>query len=126
MTRFPFATLLAFTLLPLPRAAAEDIDFRRDVLPILTNHCWACHGPDEKARKAKLRLDSSEAALAPRKGGAQPIVPGKPDTSGVMARVASNDADLVMPPAEFKKPLAARQKETLRKWIAGGAKYAPH
>ena len=126
MTRFPFATLLAFTLLPLPRAAAEDIDFRRDVLPILTNHCWACHGPDEKARKAKLRLDSSEAALAPRKGGVQPIVPGKPEGSEVIARVAPDDADLVMPPAEFKKPLTARQKETLRKWIAGGAKYAQH
>ena len=123
MTRFRFA-LLALVL-PLPRAAAQDVDFRRDVLPILSNHCYACHGPDEKARKAKLRLDNAEAALAPRKN-AQPIVPGKPDASEIIVRVESSDADSVMPPSEFKKPLTVKQKEILRKWIAGGAKYAEH
>jgi hypothetical protein len=123
MARFRFALLLV--LLPLPRAGAEDVDFRRDVLPILSNHCWACHGPDEKARKAKLRLDSAEAALATRRSG-QAIIPGKPDTSEVVVRVESGDADAVMPPPEFKKPLTDKQKATLRKWIASGAKFAEH
>ncbi|WP_088259229.1 DUF1553 domain-containing protein [Fimbriiglobus ruber] len=125
MTRFRFV-LLALIFLPLPRATADEIDFRRDVLPILSNHCWACHGPDEKARKSKLRLDTRDAALAPRKDGTRPIAPGKPEASEVVARVTSADADLVMPPAEFKKPLTDRQKDTLRKWIVGGAAYAEH
>jgi len=126
MTRFRFGLLLAFSLLPARGVGADEIDFRRDVLPILSNHCWACHGPDEKARKAKLRLDSREAAVAPRKNGNPGVVPGKPEASEVIARVAAADADLVMPPADFKKPLTDRQKETLRKWVAGGAKYAQH
>jgi len=126
MTRFRVVTLLVIVTLPTPRVVAEEIDFRRDVLPILSNHCWSCHGPDEKSRKAKLRLDSSEAALAPRKNGIQPIVPGKPNVSEVIVRVKSDDADLVMPPAEFKKPLTAAQKAILSKWIASGAKYAQH
>ena len=123
---FRWVAFIAFFSVQISRStAADDVDFRRDVLPILSNHCWTCHGPDEMSRKAKLRLDSHEAAIAPRKTG-QTIVPGKPETSELIARVTSTDIDAVMPPEDFKKPLTAQQKETLRKWIAGGAKYAQH
>ena len=126
MTSFRMLLVAVLSGLGSLRAAADDVDFRRDVLPILSNHCWACHGPDEKARKAKLRLDSHATATAPRKNGTPAIVPGKPAASELMARIASVDAETVMPPPEFKKPLTPQQAETLRKWIAGGAKFAEH
>src|SRR5208282_3981728 len=69
---------------------------------------------------------SLESAVEPRKNGIVPIVPGKPEASELIARVTSAGADAVMPPPEFKKPLTPQQKETLRKWIASGAKYAQH
>ena len=126
MFRLRIVAVLALFVSPLSHVAAEEIDYRRDVLPILSNHCWTCHGPDEKSRKAKLRLDAQDAAFTPRKNGNPPIVPGKPDASELIARVTSKDSDLVMPPVEFKKPLTAQQKITLQKWIAGGAKFAQH
>ena len=100
---------------------APGIDFARDVRPILEARCFACHGPDRNKRQAGLRLDVREEAV-----GHQAIVPGKPQESKLMVRVLSADVDMQMPPASTHKQLTAAQKETLRRWIAGGAVYQPH
>ena len=103
-------------------AAPPPVDFAREVRPILSTQCFQCHGPDEKARKAKLRLDLRDEAL---KSGT--IVPGKPDESELFKRVCSTDPDVRMPPAKLKKPaLTADQVATLKRWIAEGAKYSDH
>src|SRR5438067_378433 len=103
-------------------AAAAPVDFARDVRPILTSQCFQCHGPDEKARKAKLRLDLRDEAI---KSGT--IVPGKPEQSEVFKRVHSTDPDTRMPPEKSKKPaLTAAQVATLKQWISEGAKYSEH
>ncbi len=102
------------------RGAEPEIDFNRDVRPILSDKCFSCHGPDEKHRKADLRLDDEKAALA---SGA--IKPGKPAESDFIARITAEDEADRMPPKKSGKKLTAAEIETLRKWIAGGAKYAP-
>ena len=106
-------------------AAEPALDFNRDVRPILSNHCFQCHGPDEDAREANLRLDEAASAYAERDGHAA-IVPGKVDASSLARRIASDDSSEVMPPPEFGKPLSVEQVETLRKWIAAGAAYKEH
>ena len=107
-------------------ATNSRIDFARDVRPILSNHCWSCHGPDEATRQAKLRLDQRDSALAKAESGKIAIVPKQPQASEMIARIDSRDADLVMPPPNAKKPLTAAQKETLRRWIEQGAEFAQH
>ena len=99
----------------------DSVSYNRDVLPILADNCFACHGTDSASREADLRLDQREAALDM---GA--IVPGKPDESLLMERILTDDSDMVMPPVETKKKLTDEQKETLHKWIALGAEYQPH
>jgi hypothetical protein len=106
--------------------AANAPDFSRDVRPILSQHCFKCHGPDDKARKGGLRLDMREAAMKEAKSGALAIVPGKPDKSELVARIFSTDEDEVMPPPSTKHALTPEQKETLRRWIAAGAEYQQH
>ncbi len=109
------------------RVVAADVpDFNREVRPILSNYCFKCHGPDEPARKSKLRLDVREAALKPAKSGDRAIVPGKVDESELVTRIFSGDEDETMPPAATKKTLTAEQKDILKRWIAGGAEYQPH
>ena len=103
--------------------AAEKVDFSRDVRPILAEHCFACHGPDEKARKAKLRLDTKDGALAEGKSGVAAVVPGKPADSGLVQRVGTTDAKELMPPPAHKKPLTAKQIATLTAWVEQGAAY---
>lgn len=105
---------------------AEKIDFNRDVRPILSDNCFACHGFDENARKADLRLDEQESALADL-GGYAAIVAGKPAESAVMIRVLSKDPNEIMPPADsHKKPLPKASIEILRQWIAEGAVWGRH
>jgi hypothetical protein len=108
-------------------ASAEplEIDFNRDVRPILSDRCYACHGPDEHSREADLRLDQRESALGSNEEGAA-IVPGKPDSSELTARINSDDPDAVMPPPELNKPLSPEEKQILVRWIAEGAKYERH
>ncbi|NNM30049.1 MAG: DUF1549 domain-containing protein, partial [Akkermansiaceae bacterium] len=103
---------------------AAEVDFNRDIRPILSDKCFACHGPDERTREAELRLDTYEGAT---EGGefAIPIVPGKPDESEVMARIHATDPDDLMPPPESHKKLTAREKDLLKRWIAEGAAYDP-
>jgi hypothetical protein len=109
-----------------PVGTAADIDFNRDVRPILSDSCFSCHGFDKAARKADLRLDTLEGATADRDGSAA-IVPGKPEKSLLIERVSSTDPDLVMPPSDsHRKPLEKKDVEILREWIRQGAVWGKH
>ncbi|MES2789665.1 MAG: DUF1553 domain-containing protein [Planctomycetota bacterium] len=120
----PIGLLAGPTLLATATPAA--VNFNRDVRPILSEHCFPCHGPDAAGRRAGLRLDLREAALQPAESEAVPIVPGDPAGSELIERItAANESDL-MPPPKFQKKLSAAQIDTLRKWIAGGAAYQKH
>jgi len=105
----------------LSAADARPVNYSRDVQPIFTAHCYACHGPDEGKRKGKLRLDQRDAAI--RKA----IRPGDTVHSPLLERVASQDADQMMPPPASKKEhLSAAQVDVLRRWIDQGAKFDIH
>jgi mono/diheme cytochrome c family protein len=106
---------------PAAQGPAPKLEYNRDVRPILAENCFACHGPDSAARKADLRLDRREDAVA---SGA--LVPGDPAKSSVIERICSTEPRDVMPPPKTKKTLTAAQKETLRRWVADGAPYEPH
>lgn len=106
------------------RPAAAPVEFNRDVLPILSENCFACHGMDRNKRMAGLRLDTPEA-LAPLPSGRIAVVPGKPRASALYQRITAKNAQ-VMPPPYSGKKLTAEQIETLRHWIAQGGGYAPH
>jgi Protein of unknown function (DUF1553)/Protein of unknown function (DUF1549)/Concanavalin A-like lectin/glucanases superfamily/Planctomycete cytochrome C len=101
--------------------AADKLQYNRDIRPLLSEHCFTCHGPDSASRKADLRLDMREVAVEH-----DAIVPGKPGMSSLVSRINSSDADEIMPPPATKKSLTAAQKELLRQWIAEGAEYQPH
>jgi len=116
--------LLAFLALP-AALRAQDIEFNRDVRPILAETCFPCHGFDAKARKAKLRLDVPEGAFAERRG-LVPIAPGNLKDSEVWSRITSDDPEAQMPPPDSRKKLTAAQKATIKKWIEQGAKYQKH
>ena len=120
------ACLLLAALIPSSAARGDEpVEFNRDIRPILAENCFACHGFDAKARKAKLRLDTPEGAYAERKG-IVPITPGDAEASEVWLRIASDDSDVMMPPPSSKKSLTAAQKKLLRTWIVQGAKYQKH
>jgi hypothetical protein len=112
------AVLACFGAAPL---FAAEINFNRDIRPILSDNCFQCHGPDRSQRKARLRLDDRESAIE-----RQAIVPGKPEESELVARIFSTDPDDVMPPPDTHKTLTAAQKEKLKQWIAQGAEYQLH
>ena len=102
------------------------VSFNWEVRPILSEHCFSCHGFDAKHRKADLRLDTREGALADN-DGVRAIIPGDPAKSELWKRLLSQDAEEVMPPPEAHKPkLTAKQLATLRTWIEEGAPYEPH
>jgi hypothetical protein len=105
---------------------AAGPDFAREVRPILSNRCFKCHGPDTEKQEAGLRLDIRDEALRELDSGARAIVPGRPDDSEAIARITSDDPDLVMPPPHTKVSLPADEKRILTEWIAAGADYAPH
>ena len=107
-------------------AQAEEIEFNRDVRSILSENCFACHGPDHNKREGGLRLDSRDGAVAKSDSGKVAIVAGNPDQSELIARILSDDPDVHMPPARSEKHLTTAQKETLRQWVAQGAKYQSH
>ncbi len=108
-------------LLVATAARGEALSYNRDVRPILSDNCFACHGPDKNQRKARLRLDERDSAVA-RKA----VVPGKPAESLLIKRVNSADTEEVMPPPDSHKKLTPPQKAVLTKWIEQGAKYEPH
>ena len=106
-------------------APSPKVSFNRDVRPILSDKCFRCHGPDAASRQGDLRLDRRADAVAAREGPAI-ITPGKPESSELIARIDSHDADLRMPPADSELVLSETEREVLRRWIAEGAEYEPH
>ncbi|WP_345322897.1 DUF1553 domain-containing protein [Novipirellula rosea] len=102
-------------------SAATPLEYNRDIRPILAEYCFACHGLDGSSREADLRLDIRELAI---EAGA--IQPNDPEASEMIARVFSDDADMIMPPPTSKKSLSSEQRETLRRWVAEGAEYQDH
>jgi hypothetical protein len=124
--------LILFFLVPLclafasMGAAEEPLDFNRQVRPVLSRYCFKCHGMDEKSRKADLRLDTRAGALAPAKSGSAAVVPGKPESSELLRRLHSQDADEVMPPPSTKVQLPPDAASLLERWIKEGAVYSPH
>src|SRR2546422_8456 len=96
------------------------VDFNRDIRPILSDNCYQCHGPDEKARKAKLRLDTKEGAFRLKEDKAV-ILPGKSAESELIRRVTNTDPDEVMPPPKSKPKLMPAQVDLLKRWGEQGA-----
>ena len=112
-----------------PEAAGQParISFNRDIRPILSDNCFACHGPDHANRQAGLRLDVAEQAVAELDSGTRAIVPGDAEASELVARIVSTDPDSVMPPPQAKiGRLTEAQVQLLTRWIAEGARYEPH
>jgi hypothetical protein len=102
-------------------AAPKPVDYSREVQPILTAHCYACHGPDEGKRKAKLRLDQRDSAVK------KAVKPGDAAHSPLVERIVSDDPEQVMPPPKSKRDrLSAAQIDVLRRWIDEGAKFDLH
>src|SRR5687768_18172795 len=108
MNRTSAAKLLLSALAALPTfGAGAEISYNRDIRPILTENCFACHGADSAARKASLRLDSFEAATEPRKDSKPAIVAGKPEESEAYLRIVHTDPEEIMPPVKVKKVLTS-------------------
>ncbi|WP_409021302.1 DUF1553 domain-containing protein [Dyadobacter sp. CY261] len=103
------------------------VDYTYDVKPILSDRCFACHGPDANHQKADLRLDVAEVAYKKEaESGLKAIKPGKPGSSELVYRILSADPDIVMPTPESHLSLTAREKAILIRWVEEGAEYKPH
>jgi hypothetical protein len=107
-------------------AKLPPVDFSRDIRPILSKNCFACHGPDSGSRVSKLRLDRREFATKPHKKDKTAIVPGRLEESELVRRITASDESDRMPPAESGKRLRSQEIETLKQWIGQGAPYADH
>src|SRR5437016_10197077 len=101
------ALVLALGSWPSRAPCGQQVDFNRDVRPVLARHCFKCHGPDDKARKAKLRLDLRAGAVRKTRSGHLPIVPGRPEKSELVRRIFAQDPHDLMPPLAVKNPLSA-------------------
>ena len=102
-------------------ALAEELEFNRDIRPILSENCFHCHGPDKETREAKLRLDTREGALKK-----DAIIPGNPKGSELMYRITTDDEDDLMPPPGHHLELTKKDIATLEQWIREGAEYQQH
>jgi hypothetical protein len=107
-------------------AADDEISFSRDILPLLSENCFKCHGPDEANRESDLRLDKHETAIAKLESGQTAVVAGKSGQSELFKRIVSGDADVKMPPPDSGKKLTTAQIAMIRKWIDGGAEWSGH
>lgn len=105
--------------------AGEAPDFNREIRPLLSDRCLACHGPDAEHREAELRLDDFSSLTADR-DGYQVVVPGDPEASEFFTRITSTDEDIVMPPAHLGKALTPAEIDVLRRWIESGAVVQKH
>ena len=122
MSRIVASIPLMLFVISSPCAA---VDFGRDIRPILSNHCFQCHGPDAEHREADLRLDEEGSAVTDRDGYA--VVDRKnPENSELLSRIDSLDPDTVMPPPDFGKDLSAEQRKLIHGWITGGAEWQQH
>lgn len=128
----PLSFALAFALAAMAHAEPtgpivgneKPVDYSRDILPILANNCFNCHGPADS--KAGLRLDQRERAIKPTRSSVVPIQPGKPAESEVVRRIHAVDDAERMPPVKSNKTLTAGEKDLLTKWIEQGAPYKLH
>src|SRR5688572_33025947 len=119
--RFSWLLPALFGALLCSRAATQEtISFNLQVRPILSDRCWACHGPDENKRKAKLRLDTKEGALAV-KDGKFIVKPGDAAKSELYQRLVTSDPDEKMPPADSHLTVTEAEVATLKRWIEEGA-----
>ncbi len=134
-SRFVFRGVLLLTFTPMllgaapavePSNSLDIVDYNRDVRPILSDRCYACHGPDQGKRQAGLRLDRREDALAALESGAWAVVPGKSNESGLIARITTEDDAQRMPPSAAGPPLKPREIDVLRRWIDQGAVWKGH
>lgn len=126
MLRYLYHSLFLFGATLLTNSAtAQKVDFNREVRPILSQHCFKCHGPDEKQRMAGLRLDNAQGALRLLTTGHRAVVANKPEQSELVKRINAK-AIGIMPPVTANKPLTEQQRQTLKRWIAQGAVYQPH
>jgi hypothetical protein len=125
-TRLLTLTLsLVAVALAIPSRAADPVSFQSQVRPLLAKHCFTCHGPDEAAREAGLRLDTRDGAVEDR-GGYQPVVPGDAEASELVARITTADTDLRMPPVDAGSGLSPGEIEVLVQWVNQGAEYESH
>lgn len=128
MNRFSIA-IIALLIFASNLCSAEtntsEIDFDRDVRPILSDKCYACHGPDEGQRQANLRLDTQDGAFRDL-GGYSVILPGKAAESELIRRITALDVEERMPPSEHQKQLTEHEKQTLFDWIESGANWKSH
>src|SRR5215467_14176957 len=108
------------------KAPAQKLSFNQKIQPILSENCYACHGPDPGARKAKLRLDRAEFAYAPHDKSGPAILPGRPDQSPLVRKIESKNVKDRMPPPEAHKTLKPEQIALLREWVRQGAVYEEH
>lgn len=129
-TRSFWSFCLLGSLLASAAWAAEPVTppytFQRDILPILSKNCFACHGPDEEHREAGLRLDTELGAHLKLESGSSALLPGRPDDSELIARVTAEDETLRMPPPKHGPPLTPQQAALLKAWIADGGNYSQH
>ena len=131
-TQRPLAVLVAACLLVGPAFASgaaqanTSVKFNRDIRPILAENCYACHGPDNNARKAKLRLDTKEGIFEKTPKREPAVIPGDLEKSELWQRVTTTDEDDMMPPPDSHKVLKPEQKELLKKWITSGAPWEGH
>jgi len=107
-------------------AQTKPVDYLREVRPILASKCFQCHGPDDKVRKAGLRLDIGEEAVKELKSGNHAIVPGDLAKSTLVQRITAKEENEVMPPVKFNKKLEPREVDILQRWVKEGGKYAAH
>ena len=103
-----------------------SVDYNREIRPILSKNCFACHGRDEEHRAKGLRLDVRDSALAERPDGVVAVVPGDPESSDLIGRVTEEDESLRMPPRKSGNRLSKAEIDLLRRWVAQGASYAEH
>ena len=122
---WPHARFVLGFVAGLASVRAEKIDFNRQILPILSDACFRCHGPDAAAREAKLRLDEQEGLFRTR-DDITVVAPGKPEASELVLRITSKDEDEVMPPRESSRQLKPAEIDVLKRWVAAGAPWGRH
>ena len=120
------STLVGLSAEALSNLNEPAVEFNRDIRPILSDKCFACHGPDEKKRLTKLRFDTEPGAFADLGGGRFAIVPGNPEASGLVNRITADIEAQRMPPAYSGKKLTPEEIDLIRRWVSQGARWQKH
>jgi len=121
-----FMAIAALAALPQSSEAQSTIDFNRDIKPILSDRCFACHGPDEKGREADLRFDIKTDLSHDSDAGIPILKPGNPDESELFQRIITEDPDDIMPPPETLLTISNAEKQLIKRWIEDGAVWSGH